>query len=171
MHFFKFGKCHGHLGEIFWMNTEVCLFAVWQTGSVCLHIHGQHRQSRGEAAFCDQTLWLLRAQWVLKQRIKDSCFLVALYMQYIYMSQLKIYMYCHLKFQKINVKKIIAFYTANSFRENFYHVKFTIKLGLCVTKLIFIPENQATTFYTSKVLADSGVCDVCGSECFCSAKV
>lgn len=55
--------------------------------------------------------------------------------------------------------------------RNFYHVKFTIKLGLCVTKLIFIPENQATTFYTSKVLADSGVCDVCGSECFCSAKV
>lgn len=83
------------------------------------------------------------------------------------MSQLKIYMYC----QKINVKKIIAFYTANSFRENFNHVKFTFKLGLCVTKLIFIPENQATTFYTSKVLADSGVCDVCGSECFCSAKV
>lgn len=32
------------------------------------------------------------------------------------------------------------------------------------------PKNQATTFYTSKVLADSGVCDVCGSECFCSAK-
>lgn len=55
--------------------------------------------------------------------------------------------------------------------EKFYHVKFTIKLGLCVTQLIFIPENQATTFYTSKVLADSGVCDVCGSECFCSAKV
>lgn len=36
---------------------------------------------------------------------------------------------------------------------------------------LLFPENQATTFYTSKVLADSGVCDVCGSECFCSAKV
>nr|XP_022323516.1 CD109 antigen-like isoform X2 [Crassostrea virginica] len=32
------------------------------------------------------------------------------------------------------------------------------------------PKNQATTFYTSRVLADSGVCDVCGTECFCSAK-
>ncbi|XP_048777079.1 CD109 antigen-like isoform X2 [Ostrea edulis] len=32
------------------------------------------------------------------------------------------------------------------------------------------PKNQATTFYTSKVLADSGVCDVCGTECFCAAK-
>ncbi|XP_062603689.1 CD109 antigen-like isoform X2 [Saccostrea cucullata] len=32
------------------------------------------------------------------------------------------------------------------------------------------PKNQATTFYTSRVLADSGVCDVCGTECFCTAK-
>ncbi|XP_061165104.1 CD109 antigen-like [Saccostrea echinata] len=30
------------------------------------------------------------------------------------------------------------------------------------------PKNQATIFYTSNVMADSGVCDVCGMECFCA---
>ncbi|XP_061165105.1 CD109 antigen-like [Saccostrea echinata] len=32
------------------------------------------------------------------------------------------------------------------------------------------PKNQATTFYLSKVLAGSGLCDVCGRECFCADK-
>lgn len=72
LNFFMTVEIFQHRKEIEMCNNVdpiVCYFdlilvlsTVWFAGSVCLHLHGQHRQGGREAAVGHQTLRLLRTQ-------------------------------------------------------------------------------------------------------------